>query len=75
MASKQEVWHTISNNIKRFRLANNWTQEEVSEMLHISFSHYRKIEAPNVIVPCSLDLLINISDLFEIEISELFSKR
>ncbi len=51
----------ISSRIKFRRKSLGYTQEEISEKLGLSHSHYTKIE--NAISSPSLDTLVNISKL------------
>lgn len=72
MYTKKEMWKCISKNLKKYRAQNGFTQQELADRIHISYGHYRKIEAENVISPCSLELLLDIANELNIQVKDLF---
>lgn len=72
MYSKTEMWKCISKNLKKYRSQNGLSQQELADRIHISYGHYRKVEAENVVSPCSLELLLDIANELDIHIKTLF---
>ena len=62
----------LQDNIKRFRLAKGWTQEELAEKLNVTRQTISKweqgINEPNI------DTLRNLSETFNVSIDELIGK-
>lgn len=63
----------ISENIKSFRINNNFTQRELAEMVEISLSYLTKIEAANCNKSFSLHVLFDIADALNVDIKDFFS--
>ncbi len=61
----------IGYNIAYYRKHANLTQEELAEKVGISRSHISAIEAPNIVRKISLDLLLNIAAVLDIEAYKL----
>ncbi len=59
----------MANRIKERRIELNFTQEEASELIELSYSSYTKIE--NAFQSPSLDTLISISKVLDISIDYL----
>lgn len=59
----------IGKNIKRFRKQNYYSQEKLAELLEISTNHLYRIEKAKSHI--SLQLLFKITDIFQIEVTEL----
>ena len=57
----------IGYNIAYYRKHNNLTQEKLAEKIGISRSHLSAIEAPNIIRPFSIEILLNIAAVLDIE--------
>ena len=62
-----ETYGEIGHRISYYRKQRNMTQKEMARELKISRQHIGAIEAPNVKRKVSLDLLLNIADLLEVE--------
>ncbi len=60
----------LHDNIRFFRQAKNWTQEDMACRLNMSSNGYGGIERGETDV--NLSRLVQIADLFEIKLSELF---
>jgi transcriptional regulator with XRE-family HTH domain len=60
----------LHDNIRLFRQAKNWTQEDIACRLNMSPNGYGGIERGETDV--NLSRLAQIADLFEIQLSELF---
>ena len=60
----------LHDNIRFFRQAKNWTQEDMAYRLNMSSNGYGGIERGETDV--NLSRLVQIADLFEIKLSELF---
>lgn len=74
MASNHcDEYKKIGLKIKQLREERNLTQNEFAEKIGISVSYLSKIEAPNCDKSFSLDLLFDICDVFNINISDFFS--
>lgn len=59
----------IARNLVSLRLSQNWTQEEISEMLHISRQAISKWET-GVSLP-NLEALLELSKLYKITINDI----
>lgn len=60
-------------NISYYRKLRSLTQEQLAEKVGIDRAYLGKIEAPNMIEPCSLKTIFRISDVLEIPESELLN--
>lgn len=61
----------IGYNIAYYRKHANLTQEELAEKVGISRAHISAIEAPNIVRKVSLDVLLNIASVLNIEAYKL----
>ena len=62
-------------NISYYRKLAGLKQEELAEKAGISRVYLSSIEAPNIIKPCSLEVLFNIAKALEIEPYKLIKFR
>lgn len=67
-----EKYKIIGYRIKQLRIENKLSQNEFAELVGISISYLSKIEAENCNKSFSLDLLFEICDKFNINISYFF---
>lgn len=67
-----DVYKIICKNIAKLRKERGYTQETFAEKAGISLSYYSQIEAPNLIVRVSIDMLLNIAGALNVNIKELF---
>lgn len=72
--TENELYTTISKNIKYYRKKANITQVDLAFRCNISLSYLTKIEAPNCPKSISLAVLNSISNILNIEITALFKK-
>ena len=63
----------VSNNIKYFRLKNNWTQEELAEKLGTTAVYVSSLE--NAKKNIRIDYINHIANTFNIQVKELFVER
>ena len=63
----------VSNNIKYFRLKNNWTQEELAEKLGTTPVYVSSLE--NAKKNIRIDYINHIANTFDIQVKELFIER
>lgn len=61
----------IGSRIKEQRELKNWSQDELAEILNISRQSISKWEL-NKVYP-SIDMLIKMSDLFDVSLDELIT--
>ncbi len=66
-----EFFKKIGRNIAKYRTAQGYTQETFANKIGISYSHFTQIEAPNVVVRMSLEMLLDIADGLGIDVIEL----
>ena len=66
-------WIKLNNKIKSLRRERGLTQEQMAELLKISASHYKKIEAPNVNKNFTLDIIFRISEVLDVELIDIFN--
>ena len=60
---------TLGSRIKALRIGRNLTQEQVAEQIGVSRQKYARIE--NGAVNITLDILIKVAELFQIEVSDI----
>ena len=60
-------------NIKYYRYVNNYSQEKLAELAHVSRSHISAIEAPGIAHPFSLEVFYNIADALEVDPADLIN--
>lgn len=63
----------IGKRIRRLRRSAGFTQERLADELNISLDHLGKIETGKH--RCSLDILIDIADLFDVSLDQLILGR
>ena len=73
---KKNVSHSISQNIKRYRLINNMTQEELAGKLNLDTQYYSQLERgernftiEKIIHLCSI-FHIGVEEIIEVETTE-----
>jgi len=72
--SKQfEIYNIIGRNIKKYRILRGYTQRSLSEALDLSESFIAKLES-RTNQTISIDTLLMIADLLEVEITVFFDK-
>jgi transcriptional regulator with XRE-family HTH domain len=64
---------TLSENLKKFRQQQGWSQDKMSRVANIPYSTYLKIESGVTTNP-SLQTAINIADALEISLDELVGR-
>ncbi|AIM15133.1 hypothetical protein HW35_01485 [Bacillus sp. X1(2014)] len=67
-----EKYSAIGKAIKELRRDRNLTQEELAEKLGISKSYISKIEAKNTDKSFSIELLFDLAEFFEVDLSYFF---
>lgn len=67
-----EKYITIGNNIRRLRKKQYYSQEKLAELLDISTNHLHRVETAKSRI--SLPLLLKMSEVFKVEISELLKE-
>ena len=67
MFNNDERYRDLGYAISYYRKRKGLTQEALAEKLGISRQHMGGIEAPNMLRAVSLDLLLNIATVLEIE--------
>lgn len=70
----EELYRTISNNIKRFRQTAGLTQQELADKATISISYLTKIEAESCNKSLSISTLNQIANALNIEITEFLKE-
>ncbi|MDD4509612.1 MAG: helix-turn-helix transcriptional regulator [Oscillospiraceae bacterium] len=63
----------IGRNIAYYRKQRGYTQAELAKMIGISRSHLSAIEAPNVLRPFSIELLLNFADALRVPPAKLLA--
>jgi transcriptional regulator with XRE-family HTH domain len=66
----EELQKKIGGEIKKLRLINEWTQEQVAEQLFIGRDAYGDIERGKTDI--SLSRLIQVANFFGVEVAQLF---
>ena len=70
----EELYQTISNNIKRFRQTAGLTQQALADKAKISISYLTKIEAESCNKSLSISTLNQIANALDIEITEFLKE-
>lgn len=71
----EELYSTISNNIKRFRQTAGLTQQELADKATISISYLTKIEAESCNKSLSISTLNQIANALNVEITEFLKEK
>ena len=66
-----EFYKQIGRNISKYRQEKGLTQEELANIVGISYSYLTQIEAPNVAKKMSLEVLIDIAEKLDINVKDL----
>jgi len=66
-----DFYKKVGRNIARHRIEQGYTQESFANKVGISYSYYTQIEAPNVIIKMSLEVLLDIASALNLEIQDL----
>ncbi len=67
------IYTEVGRRIAFFRNLRGLSQEELAAKVDISASHLSKIEAPNINVSFSFDMLLLIAEGLNIQIAALFA--
>ena len=66
-----EFYKKVGINIGKYRREKGLKQEDLANLVGISYSYVTQIEAPNVIKKMSLEVLLDIASILEIDILDL----
>lgn len=61
----------IGQKVAEYRKKRKMTQEELANKVGISYSYLTQIEAPNVVKKMSLEVLLDIANILNIDIKDL----
>lgn len=67
-----DYYRILSKNIAGYRKLRGWNQLELAERLTISRSYLSILEAPNMQVNISLQMLIRLSEQLDVPLPKLF---
>ena len=73
--SIDEMMRSISLNISYYRKQNKLSQRQLADLIGLSYSHMSHIEAPNMPISCSVEVLLRIAAALQIVPSLLFQMR
>ncbi len=73
LKKEKDIYLIISNNIKKYRLANKMTQKDLALKSGYSYAYIRRMEGPKCAKTFSISMLQNISLALNIDIKYLFS--
>lgn len=68
-----QMYKEVGRRIAFFRNLRGMSQEELASKIDISVSHLSKIEAPNINISFSFDMLLLIAEGLEVNVAALFS--
>lgn len=71
----EDVYFTISKNIKKYRKKSKMTQYDLAVKSGYSYAYIRRIEGPKCIKNFSIQTIYNISRALEIPIKNLFDNK
>lgn len=66
-----QKYKDIGKKISKYRQEHNLTQEELANKIGISYSYLTQIEAPNVAIRMSLEVLFDIAEALNVDIKDL----
>jgi transcriptional regulator with XRE-family HTH domain len=66
-----EIYKKIGKNISEYRKKNKLSQEELANLVGISYSYITQIEAPGVVKKMSLEVLLDIASVLNVDIKDL----
>ena len=66
-----DFYKRVGQNIAKHRIEQGYTQESFANKVGISYSYYTQIEAPNVVIKMSLEVLLDIASGLNLDIKEL----
>ena len=66
-----QKYKEIGIKIGKYRRQKNINQENLANMVGISYSYLTQIEAPNVEKKMSLEVLFDIAEVLEIDVKDL----
>lgn len=72
LEEKNNIYLTISKNIRYYRKMKGITQKKLSQMTGYSLSYIKKIEAPNCQATFSIETIYNISLALNEDIKHFF---
>ncbi|TCL62599.1 helix-turn-helix protein [Hydrogenispora ethanolica] len=67
------IYKEVGRRIAFFRNLRGLSQEELAAKIDISASHLSKIEAPNIQISFSFDMLLRIAEGLDIQVAALFA--
>ncbi|BBB91455.1 MAG TPA: helix-turn-helix transcriptional regulator [Methylomusa anaerophila] len=67
------IYKEVGRRIAFFRNLRGLSQEELAAKVDISASHLSKIEAPNIQISFSLDMLLLIAEGLDVPVAALFA--
>lgn len=72
---KDNIYLTVSKNIKKYRKQQKITQQELATKSGYSYAYIRRIEGPKCLKTFSILTLYNISKALNIDIKCLFDEQ
>ena len=66
-----DFYKRVGRNIAKHRTNQGYTQESFAIKVGISYSYYTQIEAPNVVIKMSLEVLLDIATALNLDIKDL----
>jgi transcriptional regulator with XRE-family HTH domain len=67
-----QKYKQLGLNIAYYRKLKGLSQVQLAELTHISRTHLSRIEAPNMEKSFSIEIIFDISDALQIDVSKLF---
>ncbi len=72
---RKRQYQKLSLNVSYYRKLKGISQLELAESVNLSRTHISNLEAPNMPVSISLEKLMDIADVLDIPIKDLFDFR
>ena len=73
LKKENDIYLIISDNIRKYRLANKMTQKDLAKKSGYSYAYIRRMEGPKCTKNFSVQTLQNIAKGLNIDIKYLFS--
>ena len=68
-----DFYKRVGVNVGKCRRLKNLKQEELANLVGISYSYVTQIEAPNVVKKMSLEVLLDIANTLDVDILDLIA--
>lgn len=72
---KTDIYEILRRNIIYYRKQKNLTQKELADKMDIDYGFLRKVESKKVKKNLSLDNVMKVAEVLEVDLPKFFEKR